>query len=331
MATSIPRCAGRGVFDRRLARIRSDFVRQQAQLQSTSTELEALGKQAARPPREDLLARLTQLSGQLAELSLTQARCRTETITLVPVQLDTREALRIAQQNRLDWMNARAALVDAWRQVEVTANALRGDMSVVFSGDMSTLGNDPLRFRSTTGQLRVGVQFDPPLTRLAERNLYREALINYQQARRQYYAYEDRVSQGLRDIIRTIDRYALDFELRRAAVHVSINQVDVMQDRLQQPPKPGETAIFGANTARDLDQALTGLLNAQNDLLNSWVDYESQRLNLDFDLGTMRLDAQGNWIDPGPIRPDQPSGAEAAAPVEEVPAPLPLPESLPSP
>jgi len=208
---------------------------------------------------------------------------------------------------------------------------VRGDMSVVFSGDMSTLGNDPWRFRSTTGRLRVGLQFDPPLTRLAERNLYREALINYQQARRQYYAYEDRVSQSLRDTLRTIDRYELDFELRRAAVHVAINQADWMQIRLQQPPKPGTEAVFGASTARDYDQALTGLLNGQNDLLNSWVDYEAQRLNLDFDLGTMRLDAQGNWIDPGPIRPDQPSGPDAAASSEEVPAPLPLPESLPAP
>jgi outer membrane protein TolC len=219
----------------------------------------------------------------------------------------------------------------------VIANALRGDMSVSFSGDMSTLGNNPWRFRSTTGRLRVGLQFDPPLTRLAERNLYREALINYQQARRQYYAYEDRVSQGLRDTLRTIDRFQLDFELRRAAIHVAIRQVDSVQLRLQEPPKPGALAVFGANTARDIDQALGALLSAQNDLLNAWVDYEAQRMNLDFDLGTMRLDAQNNWIDPGPIRPSQPGGPQSAnsssAPPEELPAPeaLPLPESLPTP
>ena len=33
-------------------------------------------------------------------------------------------------------------------------------VNVTFSGDMGTLGNNPVRFRSTTGQLRVGVQFE---------------------------------------------------------------------------------------------------------------------------------------------------------------------------
>ena len=362
-----PSAASMEVFNRRLTRIRTDFVKQQAQLQALLVQLEKLaGRKADRPAvggqgasisilvseeghradetptangdsrRKELTDLLTELAYQLAELSLTQARSRVETVTLVPVQLGTCEALQVARQNRLDWMNARAALVDSWRQIEVTANALRGDLNVTLAGDMTTLNNNPLRFRSTTGRLQAGVQFDPPLTRLAERNLYREALINYQQARRQYYAYEDRVSQSLRDILRTIDRYELDFELRRAAVHVAINQVEVMQLRLQQPPKPGEVSVFGPTTARDIDQALTGLLNAQNDLLNAWVDYESQRLNLDFDLGTMQLDAQNNWVDPGPIRPYQPSGSETprseAAP-EELPAPeaMPMPESLPTP
>jgi len=278
--------------------------------------------------REDLLVLLDQLSGELLNLSLTQARCRVETITLVPVELDSREALQIARQNRLDWMNARAALVDAWRQIEVIANDLQSDLDVTFSGDMSTLGNNPVRFRGTTGRLRVGLQFDAPLTRLVERNLYREALINYQQARRQYYAYEDRVSQGLRNILRTLERYQLNFELRRAAVHAAIRQVDVTQLRLQQPPKPGASDVFGATTARDLVGALSGLLNSQNEFVSAWVDYEVRRLDLDFDLGTMRLDAQGEWVDPGPIRPNRPEQPERLifddGLFEEIPLPDPV-------
>jgi len=165
--------------------------------------------------RAQAIGLLTRLGDDFSELAILQARCRVECVSLVPIQLQSDEAVEIARQNRLDWMNARAALVDTWRQVEVVANALMGDMSVTFSGDMSTLNNKPLAFRGTTGRLRVGLQFDPPLTRLAERNAYREALVNYQQARRQYYAYEDRVSQNLRNTLRAIDRYQLDFELRR--------------------------------------------------------------------------------------------------------------------
>ena len=351
-------------FENRLSLIHQEYAEQRKQLQSVLKELdterkqEEVGDQAPLPPeeprdegesldesqdtgpreadesvemdprRQRLLEMTERLGESLLAFALTQARCRVESITLVPVELDSTEALEIARRNRLDWMNARAALVDTWRQVEIAANDLRGDMSVTFSGDMGTLGNNPVQFRSTTGQLRVGLQFDPPLTRLAERNLYRESLINYQQARRRYYAYEDRVSQSLRDTLRTIRRYQLDFELRRASVHAAITQVDLTQLKLQKPPEPGGGNVFGATTARDLLTALTSLLDSQNTFLSTWVDYEVQRLNLDFDLGTMRLDAQGNWIDPGPIEPEQ--SLDGMTPPDE-PPPAPLPEEVPLP
>jgi outer membrane protein TolC len=271
---------------------------------------------------------LTRLDDCLSELAILQARCRVECIVLIPVQMRSDEAFEIARQNRLDWMNARAALVDTWRQVEVAANALKGDMSVMFSGDMSTVGNNPVAFRSTTGRLRVGLQFDPPLTRLAERTAYRAALIDYQQAKRQYCAYEDRVSQNLRNMLRAIDRSQLDFELRRAGIYNAISQVDVMQLRLKKPPQPGQLSVFGATTARDLVQALSGLLSAENSFVAAWVDYETQRMNLDFNLGTMQLDAQGNWTDPGPLwaKELQTPGETPPIPTsEEIPAPASLP------
>jgi hypothetical protein len=39
----------------------------------------------------------------------------------------------------------------------------------------------------------------------------------------------------------------------------------------------------------------------QNDFLSVWVNYEVQRMSLDFDLGSMQLDDCGLWIDPGAI------------------------------
>ena len=99
--------------------------------------------------------------------------------------MKSEEAFRTARLNRPDWMNARASLVDTWRQIEVVANTLQSDLNLTFSGDVNTVDNNPLNFRGSTGRLRVGLEFDAPLTRLAERNAYRTALINYQQARRQ--------------------------------------------------------------------------------------------------------------------------------------------------
>ena len=266
------------------------------------------------------------MSHLLMELALVQAEARLDTITLVPVELNSQTALNIARQNRRDWKNARAALVDSWRQIEVAANDLQSGLDVTFSGDLNTIDDNPIRFRGTTGRLRVEVEFDAPLTRLAERNTYRETLIDYQRTRRAYYTFEDRVSQSLRATLRTIHRNQLDFELQRAAVHVAISQVDLTQLRLQQPPQPGEESKFGATTARDLVQALSGLLSAQNDFLNQWVDYEQQRVVLDLDMGTMMLDPEGIWIDPGPMREESLRG-DAASDIEEIPAPQPIPLS----
>ena len=244
------------------------------------------------------------LSAGLSALSVVQARARLDTITLTPVDATPEAALQVARLNRRDWMNARAALVDQWRQIEIAANDLESDLDVTFSGDISTTDNNPVRFRGTTGRLRVGLEFDAPLTRLAERNAYRATLIAYQRARRDFYAYEDRVAEGLRETIRQIRLNQLNFEVQRAAVFVAIARVDQSQEELRVPPKVVGTMKLGGTTARDLVDALSALLSAQNSFLNVWVSQEVLRLNLDFDLGTMQLDQNGMWIDPGPIGPE---------------------------
>ncbi len=270
--------------------------------------------------RSQLTALLDTLSDQMLQLTLIQAAARLDTVSLTWIDMSPEEAFRIARVNRPDWMNARAALVDSWRQIEVLANSLQSNLNVTFSGDVNTVNNNPLEFRGSTGRLRVGLEFDAPLTRVAERNAYRAAQIAYQQTRRRYYAFEDAIHQSLRATLRDIRLAQLDFELRRAAVFVAITQLDLTRLGLQRPPRPGETGQLGATTARDLLQASSALLNAQNNFLNAWLNYEVQRMGLDFDLGTMRLDENGMWIDPGPIL----SSDAVAEPADETAiAPLP--------
>jgi len=278
------------------------------------------GGGAGDPVRQRLIMLFEMLSDQMLQLTLIQAAARLDAVPLTSVDLSSEEAFRIARVNRPDWMNARAALVDTWRQIEVTANALMAGVNVTFSGDINTVDNNPVKFRGSTGQLRAQLQFDAPLTRLAERNVYRTAQIAYEQARRQYYTFEDLVNQILRSELRDIRVSQLDFELRRAAVFVAITQLDLTRLGLQRPPRPGQTSSqFGATTARDLLQASSALLSAQNNFLTAWLNYEIQRMNLDFDLGTMRLDDKGMWIDPGPIE----SGHGGPAEAEELDLPSP--------
>ncbi|MFH1921597.1 MAG: hypothetical protein ABIP48_17165, partial [Planctomycetota bacterium] len=297
---------------------------------STVPGLVAADPVADAEPTELMNELMQTLAVHFSTVPLLQARIRLERAMLEPIRVDPAKALAIAAENRRDWMNARAALVDAWRQIEVTANDLESDLDVVFSGDLGTTEEHPFRFRSTNGRLRVGLEFDAPLTRLAERNSYREILIRFQQARRDYYAIEDRIDQSLRQTFRTIDLNRRNFEVSRKAVGVAIDQVEERQLKLLTPPKPGQSSQFGETLAQNLVDALTALLRAQNEFLGVWVDQEVQRLSLDLDLGTMELDAQGMWIPSGHISGETlDSGPNAGEPNRF--GPLELPEISPPP
>src|SRR5206468_1203419 len=93
---------------------------------------------------------------------------------------------RTAQDNRLDLMNARAQLVDAWRQVAIYANSLLGAFNIGYHLDSSTPPGEakPFAFQPSRTRHQLFLNTELPLVRLAERNNYRAALIAYQRARR---------------------------------------------------------------------------------------------------------------------------------------------------
>ena len=251
--------------------------------------------------RGGLAVSLNDLTGLFLELSLARASARLESIVMEEVEIDAREAWKTASSERLDWMNARAALVDVWREADLARDDLRTDLDLVLSGD---LGSDRLgagHFKSSESRVRLGMELDSPLSKIFERNQYREALIRYQQARRQYLAFEDEVLSSLRNFNRLAKLSQLDFELSRAAVRGAISQVDLARLRLSEPPQPGRNAQFGATTARDLVNALNDLLEASNAFLQVWVGYEAMRMRLDYELGTMKLNESGLWVDPKSI------------------------------
>jgi hypothetical protein len=290
-------------LDERLDHSAKELEESLAALRTFEAELPNLELQIARSRLSELAS---DLSGLLLAVSLDQTATRLESAVLPPIDLDEVAALGIARENRLDWMNARTRLVDAWRKVGFFANRLQSTVDITLGGTMGTTGsrdNAPFRFDGRNGILRAGLHFDTPLNRLAERNDYREALIDYQRARRDYMLFEDRVNQSLRNTLRIVQLSQFNFELRRSAVQVAIAQVDLARLRLAEPPRPGAVAQFGATTARDLVSALSDLLDAQNDFLSLQVGYDVLRLVLDFELGTMHLDRDGVWIDPGPINP----------------------------
>jgi len=307
-------------------RIVGQLERMRRRIARTAEQLDAL-QQGLRPDNravtaDNIVALLVDLSNVVNELSLIQARIRLNEISVERIELDSRRALEIARAHRLDWMNNRASLVDTWRLIEFNADALASDLTVSFSGDLQTLpGNNPVAFRDQTGSLRASVQFDPPLTRLVERNNFRQQLIEYQQDRRRLIQFEDQVHQTLRQLLRNLEQLRENLEIQRRAVAIAIRRVDQTRENLNRPVPPlvpGEPpATFGPTAAQNLLFALSDLRNTQNNLMSVWLNYEASRMRLYRELGIMQVDQRNLWID---IPLEQAIDA-AAAPCELPPEP----------
>jgi len=299
------------VLAKDLARLEKRFQDREAKIKKLDSDFghflskrdEADGRKLFDSLRDQALLPSQSILAEFAEdvlaLQVLQARARIESVVLPPVDIMPEEAVEIARTNRLDWMNTRAGLVDSWRAIEVVADNLESTLDVVFSGDMQNANDNPLSLRGKTGRLRAGLQWDSPLTRMQERNQYRQVLIEYQQAKRTYYRFEDSVWQTLRSQLRNIRYNQYNFELQRYAVRIAAQQIIINEDLRQ--IQESLSLSSGPTAARDSVSALADLLTAQNTFLGVWVFYEGQRRNLDQDLGTIRVDERNIWVDPGSI------------------------------
>ncbi|MCP4453826.1 MAG: TolC family protein [Planctomycetes bacterium] len=256
---------------------------------------------------------------------LIQARARLEIVGVEAITLDPEAAFATALGNRMDFMNGRAALVDSWRTIQLCADALQSRLNVVGSGSIGTAGNNATDFRSSTSNLRLGVEFDAPLTRLLERNNYRQSLINYQRSRRSFIQSHDSLHLGLRGLLRQIEQLRTDLEIQRRAVTIAIRQVDMTRATFYapvRPPQPGQRpAQFGPTAAQRLLDALANLRTTQNSFMRVWLNYYAARMRLDRELGTMALDAEGRWT-------EQPASSTPVADVSDMDAST-VPPALP--
>lgn len=209
---------------------------------------------------------------------------------------------QLARENRLDLMNARAQLVDAWRQVAVYANSLLGGLNVGYHMDSSTPPDEarPLAFQPQRTRHQLILNTELPLVRLAERNNYRAALIAYQRARRALMAAEDQVAAQIRAEVRQLQVLVRTARIQQQSVELNFQQVENALEQFRAPQAPGAGAGNAGTVAALTQQLLNAygrLPQSQNRLLAIWTQYLVARQQLYLDLELMRLDSRGVWID----------------------------------
>jgi len=279
---------------------------------------------AMRNAREDLFT-------IVQNLRVVQIGLRIELITLPDFDMSQETVVAIALENRMDLMNARGRVMDARRAMEVAANRLEAVLNLVATGDVSTptTGNKPLDFRGSRSTFRFGVQMTAPIDQVAERNAYRAALVSYQRLRRDYMRLEDQVKFEVRTNWRQLNVAHLNFETGRKNLRQAALQLDIVVANANDPTRQvvgrAATTVTTGNTGLNLLNALNSVLNAQNNLIQTWVDYERNRINIHRDMDIMVIDERGLWIDP--VYQNLP-GASSSLPSE--PANVQPPEPEPS-
>jgi len=319
-------------FHRELDRLRRLFMDLRSGEQgfdASIAKLQSLQEGLSEDTRRATTRGLTSWIGgylQIVErLVLIPAQARLEQIVVEPIDLRSEDAFRVGLANRLDFKNGRAALVDQWRQIQVNADALQSVLNVTANGDIRTARNNAASFRAPTGTVRLGLEFDAPFTRLLERNSYRESLVNYQRSRRNYIQSRDSLNLGVRALLRNLKQLRENVEIQRRAVAIAMRRVDQTQLQLnppRQPVQPGQRAPINPTLARDLLSAQLSFLSSQNSLLSAWLSYYATRMRLYRELGVMRLDPEGRWIE-SPLEDIEEFGPAESPDAEELPRPIP--------
>lgn len=260
---------------------------------------------AIKDSREDLVV-------AVQNMRVLQAGLRSELIDVEDFKMDVDDAVAVALENRLDLMNARARVMDARRNMEVAANRLEAVVNVVASGNINTppTGNHPLDFRGLNSSYQFGLQMTAPADQMQVRNLYRGALISYQQARRAYMLLEDQVKYDIRTSWRQMQVNRQNLETSRKNLRQAALQFDVTVANNLNPRASGSGAgvagsggaqggtNLGSTTGLNIINALGALVRAQNAMIQYWTSYERNRINIYRDMDIMQIDERGLWIDP---------------------------------
>ena len=206
-------------------------------------------------------------------------------------------AVRIALEYRMDLMNDRAQLYDAWRQIRVTANALKGILNLALTNNVYTpvASSNPFAFLSQAKQFSLTLNAELPLVRVNERNAFRyrpdqlpaAAAVPADRGRQP----ED-TSCGT-TYVSCMPTY-INYEISKRNYELNVRLKDQAFEQIVAPPAGGTQNL--AQSANAATQT-TNLLNFQGRLIqsmlaltNGWQTYQTARLIVYRDIGILPYD-----------------------------------------
>jgi outer membrane protein TolC len=202
------------------------------------------------------------------------------------------DALGTALDNRLDLKVLLGKVNDSQRKILVAADALRAGLTLTGSaqiGESRDLGlaSEPnARLRLGDGAYGIGLLLDLPWERTAERNAYRESFIALEASVRNVQELEDQIKLEIRNALRSRQSSWDSVLIQQQALKVAERRVESVSLFLK----------AGRAEMRDLLESQESLVNAQNNLTAAIVNYRISELELQRDMGVLKIAERGMEI-----------------------------------
>ncbi len=207
-------------------------------------------------------------------------------LAVTPPERSLEEAMRIGLKNRLDLMVERDQLADAQRQVGLTADQLRGELTLEASVSIdSKPGVEAVSARFHEGTYGIGLDYDLPVDRFEERNRLRRTQVSLERQRRALSLAEDSVKLEVRQAYRGVQQTIESYGIQQRSLNLARRRVD--STRLLQS--------LGRARTRDVLESQRAYVAAQNDLTQALVDLFIARLALRRDMGVLEIDERAMW------------------------------------
>jgi outer membrane protein TolC len=222
-----------------------------------------------------------------AEVELDQNELEAlEAIGLSEPNYTLEAAIETGLVQRLDLATSADKIDDAARKIMVAADELGAELNLgaganVDSGD----GTDFTKLQFGDGTYFIGLEADLPFDRKAERNAYRETLIEFQQSQREYEESVSNVKLDIRQAYRKLAEAKERYRIQKTSLELAERRVD-------------STAMFlktGRAQTRDLLDSQDALLDAQNELTDALVEHTIAKLNFFRDIGVLQVRPDGMW------------------------------------
>ncbi len=243
-----------------------------AAIESYQTSIDGFKQQLALPQGEKLALDDTALT------NLVKA-------AMNPVQMEELDAFKIARRQRLDLLNEIDKFEDAQRKLRVAENKLMPELTFVTDASLSDQTYDDFKLNNYT--VTPKLKLDLPFDRLAERNAYRTALINFEKQIRSLASTLDTLRESIRKDLRVAERSRQDYALQ-------LNALDIARRRVENLPLLFQA---GRSTVRDQLEAQSAFVRAQNGVTKSLIDFHLSRLNVQRDVGALNTTTTEKWLE----------------------------------